>query len=251
LVEVYHALGQLEQKGHLAEAQGSRAPGTEAFWHIQDIDLAGAAQRLAGMTVAVTRLAGLEVDPLVMALRGLHVRVAERGGLGVVLTDDYLRAGLEAYNREALDSGRPWLLAKPVGCRVWIGPVFVPHQTGCWECLAQRLRRNREAESYLQARMHRVDPFPVPRADTPATRALAWSLAATEVVRWIARGGASDLEGKVLTPTLSPLRRGRALDRSAWADPLGRGDHQPLLPAGEKVPEGPMRGSDGQFFSGL
>jgi hypothetical protein len=58
-------------------------------------------------------------------------------------------------------------------------------------------------------------------------------------------------EKNPLTPTLSPLGRGRPLDGSALADPLGRGDHQPLLPAGEKVPEGRMRGSDGQFFSGL
>ena len=197
--EVYHALGQLEQKGYLAETNGCRTHEYDAFWHIQDIEPGAAARRLAEMTVEVKSLAGLEVNPLVAALRGLEVPVGEGGRLRVVLTDDYLRAGLEACNREALDSGRPWLLVKPVGCRIWIGPVFVPHQTGCWECLAQRLRRNREAESYLQARTHRVDPFPVPRADTPATRALAWNLVATEVVRWVACGGASDLEGKVLT----------------------------------------------------
>jgi ribosomal protein S12 methylthiotransferase accessory factor len=197
--EVYHVLRQLEQKGYLAEAERCRANGAEAFWHIQDIDPGGAARRLAETTVAVSGVAGLEVDPLVTALRGLHVQVAEGGRLGVVLTDDYLRADLEDYNRDALDSGRPWLLVKPVGCQIWVGPVFVPRKTGCWECLAQRLRRNREAESYVQARKARADPFPFPRADTPATRAVGWNLAATEIVRWIARGGAPDLEGRILT----------------------------------------------------
>src|SRR5262245_37813322 len=74
--EVFYALRQLEQKGYLAEADGCRANGIEAFWHIQDIDPGGAAQRLAETTVAVTSLAGLEVDPLVLALRDLHVQMA-------------------------------------------------------------------------------------------------------------------------------------------------------------------------------
>src|SRR6185437_16625596 len=46
-----------------------------------------------------------------------------------------------------------------------------------------------------------------------------------------------------LTPSLSPEGRGRPLDRSAPVAPLSGGGHRPLLPAGEKVPEGRMRGS--------
>jgi ribosomal protein S12 methylthiotransferase accessory factor len=197
--EVYHALSQLERNGYLAEANGCGANGTEAFWTMQEINPGDAAQRLAVTTVVVISLAGLEVSPLLTALGELHVRAGDRGQLGVVLTDDYLRAGLDGYNREALSSGRSWLLVKPVGCQIWIGPVFVPHKTGCWECLVQRLRRNREAESFLQTKKGRVEPFPLPRADTPTTRAVAWNLAATEIARWIARGASPDLEGRILT----------------------------------------------------
>lgn len=197
--EVYHVLRHLEKKGYLAEGNGAAPDDVKAFWHIQNIDPAAAAQRLAETTASVTGLGGLEVTPLVDALDALHVRVADEGQLGVVVTDDYLRQGLEEYNREAGRSGRPWLLVKPVGSEVWIGPLFRPGQTGCWECLAQRLRANREAEVYVQAKTGRADPLPVPRADTPATRAVAWNLAASEIVRWIARGTSPDLEGRVLT----------------------------------------------------
>jgi ribosomal protein S12 methylthiotransferase accessory factor len=197
--EVYHALRQLETKGYLAEANGSEPDGLHAYWQAQQIDPAAAARRLAETVVSVTGLGGLDASPLVAALRALHVRVADGGQLAVVATDDYLRAGLEDCNREALRSGRPWLLVKPVGCLVCVGPLFRPSHTGCWECLAQRLRANREAEVYAQSRAGRADPFPVARADTPATRAVAWNLAATEIARWVARGGSPELEGKVLT----------------------------------------------------
>ena len=45
-----------------------------------------------------------------------------------------------------------------------------------------------------------------------------------------------------LTPALSPLGRGRALSPGAMPIPPGEGIHRPLLPVGEKVPEGRMRG---------
>src|SRR5207244_1266325 len=55
--EVYHALHQLDQKGHLAEAKRDRRNGAEAYWHIQDIDPGDATQRLQETTVTVTSLA--------------------------------------------------------------------------------------------------------------------------------------------------------------------------------------------------
>jgi len=62
----------------------------------------------------------VDAAPLVSALRSLSFRVGAAGeeepaALTVVLTDDYLRAGLRAHNAEALALGRPWLLAKPAG----------------------------------------------------------------------------------------------------------------------------------------
>jgi thiazole/oxazole-forming peptide maturase SagD family component len=67
-----------------------------------------------------------------------------------VLTDDYLREDLGEINRRALAEGRPWLLVKPVGLELWIGPIFVPGATGCWACLAHRLKGHRKAEAYVQ-----------------------------------------------------------------------------------------------------
>ena len=45
-----------------------------------------------------------------------------------------------------------------------------------------------------------------------------------------------------LTPALSPVGRGRPLVPSATLFPLRQGERRPLLPSGEKVPEGRMRG---------
>src|SRR5262245_29629943 len=52
----------------------------------------------------------------------------------------------------------------------------------------------------------------------------------------------NDQRGSPLTPALSPLGRGRPRVGSAELSPLRTGVHRPLLPPGEKVPEGRMRG---------
>jgi len=197
--EVYYALRQLEKKGYLTARNGAVSKPGQAFWHLQNIDPAAAAQRLDQTTVCLTAVGAVDCEPLASALCSLQVQVASGGQIGVVVTDDYLRVGLEEYNREALLSLRPWMLVKPVGFQLWLGPVFRPGQTACWECLAARLRANREAEVFAQEKTGRADPFPVPLADTPATRAIGWNLAATEIAKWIARGNSPELERKLLT----------------------------------------------------
>ncbi len=34
-----------------------------------------------------------------------------------------------------------------MGSILWLGPIFHPGKTGCWECLAHRLNGNREVEA--------------------------------------------------------------------------------------------------------
>ena len=81
------------------------------------------------------------------------------GNVTVVVTDDYLRPELAAWNARSLASGKPWLLVKPVGIETWIGPMIVPGQTACWECLAQRLRGHRKLETYIARRDGKDSPL--------------------------------------------------------------------------------------------
>src|SRR6185436_396284 len=97
-------------------------------------------------------------DPLARAAGDVEAALKELGcqvvaddsnlTVDVVLTDDYLRADLEAINREAIAANRPWLLVKPVGLVLWLGPIIEPGVTACWKCLAQRVRGNRHVETY-------------------------------------------------------------------------------------------------------
>ena len=83
------------------------------------------------------------------------VTAAPDGDLTVVVTDNYLRPEVEKQNIKSLADRKPWLLLKPVGMQTWNGPAFVPGQTGCWECLAQRPRGHRRLEEIHRAAQRR------------------------------------------------------------------------------------------------
>jgi bacteriocin biosynthesis cyclodehydratase domain-containing protein len=192
--EVYYVLAQLEKKGYLCEAETSLPPGESALWSAQQIDPATAARRLAETTVAMQAF-GVKATPLRELLQAQRIRVAEDGELGVVLAEDYLREELEAYNAESLRRNRPWLLIRPFGPQIWIGPIFLPSVTGCWNCLALRLRANRPVDTYVQTKTGR--PEASEQVCTPATQYIAWGLTAQAVSTWIARGESPLLEGKI------------------------------------------------------
>jgi oxazoline/thiazoline synthase len=196
--EIFYALAQLERKQYLCEEEPALPAGQAAMWSSQGIVPKVAAERLAKKPIAVQGF-GVDAAPFRELLRSLQVRVAEEGPPEVVLTDSYLRAELETCNAEALAAGRSWLLVRPTGRQIWIGPLFRPGATGCWQCLTHRLRANLPVASYLEGRNgHAAAPLD-DRACTPAALHIAWGLAANAVASWIVHGRIPELDGTLQT----------------------------------------------------
>ena len=197
--EVYYALELLRRKGYVVEATALMPTAQAVFWDGLEIDAEVAMQRLDATTVAVAAFGEIDTAPLTDLLALLGVRLGQTGERAVILTDDYLDEGLEAFNREALAQDRPWMLIKPRGRELWIGPVFIPGETGCWACLAHRLRGHRKVQTYLQHKRGTTDPFTAPPAALPSTVHTALGLAATEIARWLADEQQPPLAGRVVT----------------------------------------------------
>ena len=115
----------------------------------------------------------------------------------VVFAEDYLCSTLDGINRAMLDSDQPWLLAKPVGETLWLGPWFRPGETGCWDCLRFRLERNRHVETYIRLRGGTRPRRPA--ATAPGAAQLAAGMLARELEEIAAAGNSETLDGKVVT----------------------------------------------------
>ena len=194
---VFYTLAQLEKRGYLTEADNARPAAESALWAEQQIDPSVAARRLAETPVALRAVGAVDIAPLRDLLGSIGVRTDGDAEWTVAATDSYLRSDLRVCNEEALKRGRPWLLVKPVGRWVWLGPLFVPGKTGCWACLAERIQANAPVLAYLESKRGHTGEFGAHRAATPATLQAAWGLAATAIASWIAGGELPHLEGKI------------------------------------------------------
>ena len=204
--EVYYVIDQLRRRGFVIDADRPGVPAEEAFWHALGADGAAAAGRLQETPVTLRVIGGLDGEAYVRAFESAGLRLEESGALDVVITDDYLREELAAHNEQALAAGRPWLLARPNGLQVWLGPLFVPGETGCWRCLAHRLETNRQPERFLRRRLGHEGPIVTAIASLPAGRNAAADLIALEAAKWIG-AGTSGVRGKVVTFDAGSLAR--------------------------------------------
>jgi ribosomal protein S12 methylthiotransferase accessory factor len=164
-----------------------------AYWDAAGLDACRAAAATATSVVAVTTVGDVDRTGVVAALgvAGLSVLAtppntvdtAVDADLSVVLCDDYLNPGLVDVDAAHRRAGRPWLLAKPGGARLWIGPVFGPPEPGCWHCLTARLWAHRGAESCA---IDGDGPAPCPDVSVPVLGAAAVNLIALEASKWLA-----------------------------------------------------------------
>lgn len=197
-VKVQYALMEMEKKGYLVESSEKLGSQLTTLCETFNLDTKEANQRLQTTKVAVKTFGSVGGSELIETLESLQIQVDNEGDITVVLTDSYLQEGLDTFNQLALETSRPWMLVKPVGTVIWLGPIFEPRKTGCWDCLAQRLRGNSPVEEFVRRRKDVAEPLTPPSHSLTSTSQTAVGMAATEILKWILLGS-KRLEGVLVT----------------------------------------------------
>lgn len=203
------ALATFFNSGHLADGEVTD-PRAGAAWEARGVPSAEAARRLAARTVTLVRVGEPPVDDIVTALRtcGVRVRVGDplpdRGPV-VVVTDEYLDPRLSGLDAVFRAEGRSWLLTKPTGLEVWVGPYFRPGITGCWHCLAERLDGNRPIGQFLRMSTGDEEPVRASIGASPASLGLAAYLIANVVTTVLLDHELPALEGVLLSVRTTTL----------------------------------------------
>jgi ribosomal protein S12 methylthiotransferase accessory factor len=167
---------------------------TLAYWDASGLDATTAVAGTAASSLRLFTVGAVDGAAALAALNAAQLRAETAGpeldpgqaDLSVVLCEDYLDPRLAQIDAVHRNLGRPWLLAKPVGTKIWVGPVFQPPEPGCWRCLAVRLWGNRKAEACAQSTLGRRGPAPRPAASLPALGSTALQLVAVEATKWLA-----------------------------------------------------------------
>ncbi len=153
------------------------------------LEPADAVQRLGTAVVGVvgSAPAGIEIARLLHAEGVATVLLAEWSGstaadLLVVSPEADEVDALLAWNRHVLEEPRRWLPVLPFDGRMAaIGPLIVPWETCCYECLLRRRAANLEYGELLAE----IEAVPVAADGGALLGRLAACLAAHLVIRWV------------------------------------------------------------------
>jgi bacteriocin biosynthesis cyclodehydratase domain-containing protein len=162
-----------------AELLASLRPGAEP--------LADTAAAVAACSVAIVgdSAAGVEATRF---LRLAGARIERRGRIdsGVDLVVCAPAAGelpcLAAWNEQALAAAQPWLQILPFDGRyATVGPLYLPGDTGCYECF----RRRRAAVLGAADELALLEKVPAAYPSGPAFDAVLGGLAAAVALHWL------------------------------------------------------------------
>lgn len=203
---VFLELAKLQKSGHVLTTPSA---GTLASAYLEGLGRSadGFATRAQVFDVAVISRSAVDLTPaLTDALRAYAPQVSVRraegvfdaggAGLVVVVVDDYLHGELRELNKHFKGEGQPWLLAKPAGREVWVGPRFVPGETGCWESVEDRIAANRQLERYLAGKTGAAYPQVKPAGLAPGATGIAAGIIANEILA-LAAGSGGELAGQM------------------------------------------------------
>jgi len=196
--KIGEALKRLVDRRYIVPASPSATGSIAAYWASLGLSPEIARQNLAKWRVQISSLDVQGAADLTTALTKLGVRVVKRSpNLMVTLVGDYLDARLEELNRRHLADRTPWLLVQPSGIFPLVGPVLRPGESGCWMCLAERMRRNREIKAALD-RGHARRVAVSPLARQPVGRS-GIELAAVEIAKALATEFRTDLRDHIIS----------------------------------------------------
>jgi oxazoline/thiazoline synthase len=196
--KVHEAFKRLLDRRYLLAS--SRASGglAAAYWASLGMPPDAAQKNLQKCRVRIESLDVAGAKELETALRGLGARLVKgKADLTVTLVSDYLDSRLAGLNRQHLADRTPWVLAQPSGIFPLVGPILRPHKGACWNCLADRMIRNREVKGMLargNARAVAVSPL----AHQPVGQS-GVQLAAFEIAKAIATDHRTDLGDHIVS----------------------------------------------------
>jgi oxazoline/thiazoline synthase len=196
--KIGEAVTRLVERRYVVRKTNSSKNAIAAYWANLGLAPDAAEQNLGNCRVRLQSINVKSAKELAAALRKLGVRVVNGpADLTVTLVNDYFEGQLAKLNRKHLSDHSAWLLVQPSGIFPLVGPVFSAGQNGCWTCLADRMKRNREVKAMLerkQARRVVVSPL---AEDSIGQSGIQF--AALEIAKAIATGFRTDLRDHIIS----------------------------------------------------
>lgn len=198
---VFYALSYLEDQKLLFEGPPVLPPEQEAFWNRLGLSGKEVSSRLELRTVSLqcfTKRKDVE-ETLALMLQSAGITVSQESDADIVLVDDYLDSRLEAYNQTALSTKKPWLIATAGSVHNLVGPLFIPGENGCWQCLAHRIEGHRKFANFLTSHGAVSHSMQTVNPTLPAAHHVVLGTLVNQLSLYLVTGEAKAIDGRVFS----------------------------------------------------
>ncbi|HAS40040.1 MAG TPA: hypothetical protein DCS93_06150 [Microscillaceae bacterium] len=205
--DTMQAVLALKSKGYITEVRDFFTHEQAAYWENQGFNAARLAQVLQQKHIQIIDLGRVDHLAFEAACQQSQLQLSDTPDIHVVLTDDYHHPELSQLNQRFEQDKTPWMLVKPTGTTLWLGPVFIPGETACWECLHHRIDLHNPINKFYRS-VKNTDIAPAkPLVSHPVVTQMASSLAVLELVKWLYNPEKHLLQGKILSLNTQTLEK--------------------------------------------
>ncbi|MCL2108766.1 MAG: TOMM precursor leader peptide-binding protein [Oscillospiraceae bacterium] len=196
---LYFYVGELTKHRIICEPCEGLPLSEVAFWEEIAIPAASVEKLLSNATIEIKTVNyNFPIDEFREACVAAGLKIGTSGDVRVVITEDYESAELEEINKDALLSGKPWMLVKPSGAIAMVGPLFLKGYTGCWQCLVKRLSMNRQARFNVSSDVNEI-MVTTPGASHSLLRRMAFDLSVLEVIKFLQNPANCTVKGQLIS----------------------------------------------------
>ncbi|MCX8131543.1 MAG: TOMM precursor leader peptide-binding protein [Clostridia bacterium] len=197
--EVIFFLRELEKSNIITRNCCEYTKEEAAFWGELEMSPAKLHSILNENTVSIRAINyGGSIEEFYSSFEKNKIRVSSSGMLDIIVTDDYESPELSEINKDALKAGKRWMLVKPSGTIIWIGPVFEPAKTGCWKCLEQRVSLNKSIHTFVRG-IRGESTYSQALPSAASGLRIAADITSLEVAKLLYFNESKNLEGKLLS----------------------------------------------------
>jgi oxazoline/thiazoline synthase len=137
LQQIMHELIQFP----LVTSHQSKLPDeVQAFLFKLGVSTEIAEEKLKSNKVTVSSYSTCSANVMEEILKPLGIQIGSDGEFHILIVDDYLDNRIQAFSQSAQEKNQSWMLVKPHGRSLWIGPIFKSDPAlATYESLALRL----------------------------------------------------------------------------------------------------------------
>ena len=203
--DVYFMLMQLVRDGYLMEDALDMSPDFAQFWSSLGYQPAIIQGALSERSVGLLEIGNFTLLEMRSSLESMDVNVVDSSKKNLVVTSSYLESQLSELYLASRNTGKQYLLCKPTGSEIWIGPVIGHIPAYCWTCLAHSLELNLPLHSY-KGDENTKESYSTYSAYSPEpVLKTAGGLVALETIKWLAASESFYLEDNLLSLDLKTL----------------------------------------------